>query len=164
MCCSISCFIAAVFLIAMIYFNISTLNNKVVKKYKESLPSDLQIVYDKIAKERLSISMYGYALGLVLSIIIIFYNTRIKEKRLGTKSLVCIVIATSFLTNYFYYTLSPKSDWMLNHLKSPEENKAWLEMYRKMQYNYHLGIVLGIIAVGMLAFAFRYSSSSFCSV
>ena len=155
MCCSISCFISAVFLIAMIYFNISTLNSKVVKKYKESLSSDLQIVYDKISKERLSISMCGYSLGLIFSIIIIFYNTRIKENRLGTKSLVCIVIATSFLTNYFYYTLSPKSDWMLNHLNSPEENKAWLEMYHEMKYNYHLGFVLGIIAVGMLAFSFR---------
>ena len=155
MCCTITCSIAAVFLFAMIYFNISTLNNDVVKKYKESLPSDLQIVYDKIAKERLSISMSGYLLGLILSIIIIFYNTKVKRNLLGVKSLVCIVVTTSFLTNYFYYTLSPKSDWMLNHLKTPEQNKAWLEMYRKMIYNYHLGFVFGIIAVGLLAFAFR---------
>ena len=155
MCCTISCFIAAVFLIAMIYFNISTLNSEVVKKYKDSLSPDLQVVYDKIAKERLSISMTGYFFGLVLSIIIIFYNTRLKQNRLGAKSLVCIIITTSFLTNYFYYTLSPKSDWMLNHLKTPEENKAWVEMYREMKYNYHLGFVFGIIAVGMLAFAFR---------
>lgn len=155
MCCTISCFIAAVFLIAMIYFNISTLNSEVVNKYKDSLSPDLQVIYDKIAKERLSISMCGYTLGLLLSIIIIVYNMRIKRNRLGTKSLVCIVVTTSFLTNYFYYTLSPKSDWMLNHLNSPEENKAWLEMYREMKYNYHLGFVLGIIAVGMLAFAFR---------
>lgn len=155
MCCSITCSIAAVFLFAMIYFNISTLNNDVVKKYKESLPSDLQVVYDKIAKERLSISMSGYFLGLILSIIIIFYNTTVKRNRLGAKSLVCIVVTTSFLTNYFYYTLSPKSDWMLNHLKTPEQNKAWIEMYRTMKYNYHLGFVFGIIAVGLLAFAFR---------
>lgn len=155
MCCTITCFIAAVFLIAMIYFNISTLNSDVVNKYKDSLSPDLQVVYDKIAKERLSISMCGYSLGLVLSIIIIFYNTRLKRNRLGAKSLVCIVITTSFLTNYFYYTLYPKSDWMLNHLNSPEENKAWVEMYREMKYNYHLGFVLGIIAVGLFAFAFR---------
>ena len=155
MCCSITCSIAAVFLLAMIYFDISTLNSDVVKKYKDSLPSDLQVVYDKIAKERLSISMTGYALGLVLSIIIIFYNTRVKRNLFGAKSLVCIVVTTSFLTNYFYYTLSPKSDWMLNHLNTPEQNKAWLEMYRKMIYNYHLGFVFGIIAVGLLAFAFR---------
>lgn len=155
MCCSITCSIAAVFLLAMIYFDISTLNSEVVKKYKESLPSDLQVIHDMIAKERLSISMAGYSLGLILSIIIIFLNTTVKRNLLGTKSLVCIVVTTSFLTNYFYYTLSPKSDWMLNHLKTPEQNKAWLEMYRTMKYNYHLGFVFGIIAVGLLAFAFR---------
>lgn len=155
MCCSITCSIAAVFLFAMIYLNISTLNSDVVKKYKESLPSDLQVVHDKIAKERLTISMSGYLLGLILSIIIIFYNITLKRNRFGSKSLVCIVVTTSFLTNYFYYTLYPKSDWMLNHLKTPEQNKAWLEMYNKMQYNYHMGFIFGIIAVGLLAFAFR---------
>ncbi len=51
--------------------------------------------------------------------------------------------------------LSPKSDWMLEHLQNKEEIKAWLLMYREMQYNYHMGLVLGIIAVGVLAFAFR---------
>ena len=74
---------------------------------------------------------------------------------MGTTSLVCIVISTSFVTNYFYYSLSRKSDWMLNHMGTPEEVKAWLQMYKEMQYNYHMGLVLGIIAVGILAFAFR---------
>jgi hypothetical protein len=35
------------------------------------------------------------------------------------------------------------------------EVKAWLQMYRGMQYNYHMGMALGIIAVGVLAYAFR---------
>ena len=74
---------------------------------------------------------------------------------MNTISLVCTVMATCFLTNYFYYMLSPKSDWMLNHVNGPEQTKAWLQMYREMQYNYHFGLVLGIAAVGMMAFAFR---------
>jgi hypothetical protein len=36
-----------------------------------------------------------------------------------------------------------------------EEVNAWLQMYREMQYNYHAGLVLGIIGSGILAFAFR---------
>jgi hypothetical protein len=51
--------------------------------------------------------------------------------------------------------LSPKSDWMLNYMSNPQEVKAWLLMYREMQFNYHMGLVLGIIAVGIFAFAFR---------
>ena len=58
-------------------------------------------------------------------------------------------------TNYFYYMLSPKTDWMLSHMNNEKEIKSWLLMYREMQFNYHMGLALGIIAVGILAFAFR---------
>jgi uncharacterized membrane protein YkgB len=147
--------ISAVFVIGMIYFYNMTDKSKVVKYYKSSLSSDLQKRYDKITKERSTISYQGYILGVILSLGIIFYNIKIKKERLNTSALVCIVVATSFLTNYFYYMLHPKSDWMLNHMNNQQEVKAWLLMYREMQYNYHMGLVLGIIAVGILAFAFR---------
>lgn len=155
MACTISCMISAVFIIGMIYFYNMTDKSKIVKHYKETLPTDLQKRYENISKERMKISYYGYALGLLLSILIIFYNLKIKGSKLNTCSLVCTVMATCFLTNYFYYILSPKTDWMLNHINSSEQTKAWLQMYREMSYNYHSGLALGIIGVGILAFAFR---------
>jgi uncharacterized protein YacL len=147
--------ISAVFIIGMIYFYNVTDKSEIVKHYKEKMPSNLQRRYEKIAEERKMISYHGYILGFILSLFIIFYNTKIKGTKMNTTALVCIVMATCFLTNYFYYMLSPKSDWMLNHTTNQEEVKAWLVMYREMSYNYHMGIVLGIIAVGIFAFAFR---------
>jgi uncharacterized protein YacL len=129
--------------------------SEIVKHYKEKLTYPLQQRYEKIAKERMMISYRGYILGFILSLFIIFYNVKMRGYKLNTISLVCTVMATCFLTNYFYYMLSPKSDWMLNHTTNQEEVKAWLQMYREMSYNYHMGIALGIIAVGILAFAFR---------
>lgn len=155
MACTISCMISAVFVIGMIYFYNITDKSEVVKHYKQKLSSDQQKRYEKIVEERTKISYTGYILGLVLSLFIIFYNMNLKGAKLSNTSVVCVVIATSFLTNYFYYTLSPKTDWMLNHMNSQEEVRSWLQMYREMQYNYHMGIVLGIIAVGVLAYAFR---------
>jgi uncharacterized protein YacL len=155
MACAISCMISAVFLIGMIYFYNLTDKSEIVKHYKEKLPSDLQIRYEKISKERRKISIHGYILGFIISLFIIFYNLKIKGVKMNTFSLVCTVMATCFLTNYFYYMLSPKSDWMLNHINSPEQVKAWLLMYREMSFNYHAGLALGIIAVGIMAFAFR---------
>ena len=78
-----------------------------------------------------------------------------KGKKLNNISIVCIVVSVSFLTNYFYYILSPKSDWMLDHLTNQEQVKLWLQLYRSMQVYYHTGLVLGIIAIGIMAFAFR---------
>jgi uncharacterized protein YacL len=155
MACSISCAISAIFIIGMIYFYNMTDKSEIVKHYKEKLPTDLQKRYEKIAKERMMISYYGYGLGVIFSLFIISYNLNLKHVRLNTTSLVCTVIATCFLTNYFYYILSPKSDWMLNHTNNQEQVKAWLIMYREMSYNYHAGLALGIIAVGIFAFAFR---------
>ena len=153
--CSTTCMIAVALIIAMIYFHNATSKSKIVQEYKKQLPSNLQNLYEKISAERLRLNYYGYTLGLVLSLIIILYNYTSKRNKLTTTSLVCLVIVVSFFTNYFYYILSPKSTYMLDHINSPEQTKAWLAMYREMQYNYHAGLVLGIIGSGILAFAFR---------
>ena len=153
--CAISCMISTIFIIGMIYFYNKTDNNIIVNNYKSSFSSDLQQRYKKISNERMNISYKGYILGVIFSFGIIFYNLKIKNLKMNNSLLVCTVVATSFVTNYFYYMLSPKSDWMLNHINDPKEIKLWLLMYREMQFNYHMGLVLGIIAVGILAFAFR---------
>ena len=74
---------------------------------------------------------------------------------MSNQTKVCVTIVVTFVTNYFYYILSPKSDWMLYHINSSEQIKSWLTMYREMQYNYHLGIVFGIVGAGILGYAFR---------
>ena len=153
--CSTTCMIAVALIIAMIYFQNATSKSKIVQEYKKQLPSNLQNLYEKITGERMRLNYYGYTVGLLLSIIIIVYNYSSKRNKLTNTSLVCLVIVVSFLTNYFYYILSPKSTYMLDHINSPEQTKAWLAMYKTMQYNYHFGMVIGIVAVGVLAFAFR---------
>jgi uncharacterized membrane protein YkgB len=154
-CCSISCMISAVFLVGMVYFYYMTDKSAIVKHYKSKLSPELQKRYEKISQERRTISYYGYALGLLLSLFILFYYLQIQKVKIGAGALVCVAVATTFLTNYFYYMLSPKSDWMLNHMNSQEEVDAWLQMYRGMQFNYHMGMALGIVAVGIFASAFR---------
>ncbi len=153
MVCSISCSISFVFIVGMIYFYNATSKNATVIQYKQQLNKEQRATYDMIAKERLDISMQGYVLGFVISLVIVFYNY--KYKHIKPASVVCLVLATSFLTNYFYYMLSPKSDWMLNHVESREQTQAWLYMYRTMQYYYHAGLVLGILGIGVFAYAFR---------
>lgn len=155
MVCSVSCMISTIFIIGMIYFYNATDKSNVVKNYKSKLSPELREKYEKITKERMLISYKGYALGLIVSFLIILYNKYTKPKAFNTFSLVCIIISTSFITNYFYYILSPKSDNMLNYLQKKEDIQSWQSVYREMQYNYHMGIVLGIIGVGILGVAFR---------
>jgi hypothetical protein len=155
--CHFSCFLSFIFIVSMIYMNNATTKSQTIQKYEAQLPKDLQEIYRKIQRERLHIYYYGYSLGFILSLMIIIYNYQNKssKSKISTTHMVCIVISTSFLTNYFYYMLSPKTTWMLDHIKTPEQTKAWLEMYKSMQKYYHTGLVLGIIAVAFLAVAFR---------
>ena len=153
--CSISCSVSAVFIIGMIYMNYSIATSQIILKYKAQLPENLQKIYEQITNERTTIYYQGYLLGFIISLIIIIANVYSDHKMLSTTSLVCLVLAISFITNYFYYTLSPKKNWMLNYIKTPDQTKAWLQMYRGMQVYYHTGLVLGIIAVGIFAYAFR---------
>lgn len=130
-------------------------DSQIMQKYREQLPESLQNTYREIVNERTKINYFGYLLGFILSIVIIIYNTRIAKNKMGNLGMVCLVVAVSFTVNYFYYILSPKSKWMLNEVKTEEQTKAWLEMYRHMQVYYHTGFVLGIIGVGLFAYAFR---------
>lgn len=158
MVCSFSCSLSVIFIIGMIYFYTATDKSEIIKNYKSKLSPALRGKYDKIIKERMMISYKGYALGFILSLIIILFNRykTTKSARWNILSMVCIVISTSFVTNYFYYILSPKSDIMLNYLKNKEDIDNWHKVYREMQYNYHMGIALGIVAVGIMPFVFRF--------
>lgn len=152
--CKISCAIAAIFIIGMIYNTNATQQSQVIQAYKAQLNPRLKSLYEKITAERLRIYYFGYILGFILSAILILYNYSQKQK-MTTISVVCTVIAISFITNYFYYILSPKSAWMLDNITNQQESQAWLFVYRKMQIYYHVGLVLGIIGVAFVALAFR---------
>lgn len=155
MVCSLTCLLSFGLIVSMIYFHNATYKSPIVKNYRNRFPKNIQSKYDNIVKERKTISETGYLLGLVLSVLVIYYNQRMSNDKMNTNSVVCLILVISFFTNYFYYILSPKSDWMLNHIQNVEQSKIWLEMYRTMQYNYHLGMVFGILAIGVFGFAFR---------
>ena len=152
--CGITCSLSTIFIISMVYMNYSMLNSQIMQKYQSQLPENLQSVYREIVNERTKIYYFGYFLGFILSIVMILYNTKLGKNKMSNYGIVCTVVAVSFSVNYFYYILSPKSKWMLNEIKSEEQTKAWLEMYRHMQMYYHTGLVFGIIGVGLFAFAF----------
>jgi len=127
----------------------------IIKTYQDQLPEELKTTYESIVEERTRIYYTGYIIGFLLSLVFILYTTRIQHAKMSTGSMVCSTVAIAFLTNYFYYILSPKKTYMLDHVKTPEQTKAWLEMYKGMQYYYRAGLAIGLAAVGIFTFAFR---------
>ena len=150
--CTFTCILSGVVILSMIFMtNMMTIPTK----YETQLPENLKQSYKDIVKERTQIYYTGYGLGLLLAVGLIFYNTQVKKEKMGWPSMVCLTVSVAFLTNYFYYILTPKTKWMLDEITTPEQTKAWLDMYRAMQVYYHGSLALGILAIGLITFAFR---------
>lgn len=156
MICGTTCVIAIIFFIANLYTVLSCSNNKKDKQeFKDVLNIKQQEIYENIINERKNIYFMGYGLGIIISIMSYFVSKKILKMRFNNISLVCFVGAITFVTNYLFYILYPKSDYMLLHLTDKKQIVEWLNIYKKMQFKFHLGFVLGIIAVMILCYSFR---------
>tara|TARA_B110001450_G_scaffold45573_3_gene42168 strand:- start:981 stop:1451 length:471 start_codon:yes stop_codon:yes gene_type:complete len=156
MICGTTCIIALVFLIANIYTILSCANDKKDKQnFLNVLSNEQKNTYEKIINERKTIYYIGYIFGILLAIFAIFIIKKVLKIRFNNMSLVCLVGSIVFVTNYLFYILYPKSDYMLLHLSDKRQITEWLKIYRKMQYKFHLGFVFGIIAVIVFCISLR---------
>lgn len=154
MICKITCSVSIIFIVATIWFNF-IISDKSNDKMINLLSKKQQEIYSKIKKERLELAINGYGYGLLFSVIIIAINYFTKNNKFKPLSLSCLVGCITFLTQYFYYILSSKTDYMVLHLENKQQRVAWLEIYKKCQYNYHFGLLLGIIGVSLLSYSVK---------
>ena len=109
---------------------------------------ELDAIYTKIVNERRNL----YFQGLLLGILIAFFSLQL-FKTTNRFHRITFMLAIAVPISVMYYMLMPKSDYMLNHLKTPEENKAWLEVYNTMKHRYFYGLLFGTIAAVPIAYA-----------
>lgn len=114
-----------------------------INKLRDILSGEAVDAYQKISHERFNQYLQGLGLGfLVMLLVNHFYGQNITNSYYKTTLFLLIVLAVSL----FYYLLIPKSDYMLNHISSEEENKAWLYVYKNMKNRYIIGFLLGAVA------------------
>tara|TARA_R110001592_G_scaffold38668_14_gene127508 strand:- start:3313 stop:3759 length:447 start_codon:yes stop_codon:yes gene_type:complete len=138
-----------VFLIANIYLSIGADKTKHKQAFYDTLTPELKEKYEGIVIERRNIYLTGYTYGLILAFGLLFANKFYNKKtKMSRTTNIGMMVGVTLLTNYFYYMLTPKSDLMVTHLDKEEQRLAWQKIYKTMQFNYHIGLVLGIIASG----------------
>ncbi len=116
---------------------------------KDVFSDDLDKKYDEIITERRNHYLIGLILGAIISIIVIKNIININKY-----TRITLFLAITLGTAVLLYMVLPKSDYILNHLKTPEENKKWLEVYKTMKSRYYIGFVLGIIGALLLGSVF----------
>lgn len=153
--CTITCFLAAVIVVAMILMTVMIHHDPFIKNYKNQLPDDIKTTYNEIVVERGTIYYTGYLIGFALSVFLILLNVYGMKKKMPATAMVCLAVVVSTLFSYFYYVLSPKTKYMVSILKTAEQREAWLKIYKSMQFYFHFSYALGVVAVGVFAYAFR---------
>jgi len=152
MICLKSCAVGLVFIFATIFMTLIIDKQKIFKDYVNSLNKEQLNKYNNIVNERKNISLNGYLLGLLLSLVFIVFNYNLKK--INKSLVICLTSSIMFLTHYFYYILSPKTDWMVLHLDD-KQRIEWLKVYRTMQFSYHYSLLIGVLSVMIISSAFK---------
>jgi uncharacterized protein YacL len=113
---------------------------------KRTFSNDLDKKYEKIIVERRNHYIMGLVIGMCLSYLVA--NSMVVANKFTR---ITLFIAITLGTAFIFYMVMPKSDYMLNHLRTPEENKKWLEVHKMMKSRYYMGFILGIVATIPLA-------------
>lgn len=145
-----NCFVSGIVGLAMLGASFSTMgvSEEQHNALRNTLSEELDRIYENIAHERRNHYIQGLLLGCILAFLVL-QVTRITNRFHKMSFFFAIALTTTVV----YYSVMPKSDYMLNHLKTEEQNKAWLDIYKTMKQRYFAGLVLGALAAIPISYA-----------
>ena len=148
MVCMRSCSLSLVFLFSMLYMTLTIDKNAMTQNLVKHFNAEQVEYYKQVIKERTTIYLTGFSIGLVASLVLLF---AMKNKlKLNPWIITCTCVSLSYIIMYFYYTLSPKMDLMVVQLDKKEARVAWQEYYTTMKNKYHISMLLGFVFVSLL--------------
>lgn len=139
------CLIGSALLGSNIYLMMKSKDSKIFTNFQKLLNDQQKEIHSKVKDERLNLYLQGLVIGLVLAFLFVgMMKTKSKNNKL------CVFVAIALGFNYVYYSLMPKSNYMLLHLDTPEQNAAWLEIYKEMKLRCMLGMIIGFFGYLLL--------------
>lgn len=150
-CNQIYCVTALVFLVSMTYMAIAVDKNISTKMMPYLTPEQV-VMYQQIQDERKKNHMYGLIGGLVLSISLIFVSKYLLKTPIKS-NIMCFIVTISYITMYFYYNMTSKTDLLIVHLNTKDARLEWQKYYKYMKYHYNVSLLIGIAFVTLLNFS-----------
>jgi len=142
--CISYCLVGAALVGSMVMNMLASKRSKNFKNFMALLDDNQQQVYKSVIKERMNIYIQGMVIGVILAILCTFNN------KLSRPNNICLFIVIALGFNWLYYSVYPKSTYMLTHLTSQEQNSAWLKIYKEMKLRCKIGLLLGVIGYILL--------------
>lgn len=142
------CIISAIFLGASLYTILTCKNSQTFLDYENSLDLEQKNMYNKIVAERRGLYFKGLIIGSILAMLYLIYVKKTDNPLTHS----CAFVAIAMFVQYMVYTLSPKSDYMIRHMKNGDQVDKWLEVYKTMKNRYHMGMLLGLVGYFLFSF------------
>tara|TARA_Y100001970_G_C14242497_1_gene865797 strand:+ start:1889 stop:2368 length:480 start_codon:yes stop_codon:yes gene_type:complete len=151
--CIKTVFFALIFILADIYLLVTMNKKNITNPFINSLDVEKKQRYENIVEERTLIYIKSIFIGLLISIVyfmILPKGNILKPRNMSKISVASISLVILYLTTYFTYTLYPKTDYMVLHLETENQKLEWVNVYKQMQFQYHLSFIVGFIGVSIL--------------
>lgn len=142
-----TCLIGFGLLGASLYSFLAKWENGLLLDFQKSLDTDQLILYNSVRKDRMRLYLTGLAIGTALALLYLYWSP---VKGLMANACLFMMIAWGF--TYVYYTLMPKTTYMVQHLTSEEQLTKWTAVYRDMQWRYTLGFLAGALAYALICY------------
>lgn len=145
MICINICLISAGLLGAMLTTMLS--NNLKSKNEQMGFTQKQQEIYSLIVKERTMIYFKGLVLGVLVSMIYLYLSKGLVASNL------CTIIAITLMVSTFFYLLSPKKNYMVQHMTSIEQVRKWNIIGKKMKRSHNVGFLFGLVLYILIIFS-----------
>ena len=118
------------------------MNKKYTDTFVNSLDNQQKTIYKEIQQERFMIFKVATAFAIIIGLFNIRHSTS-----------SCYSVASALTTQTYVYLIWPKTKYMLDYIKTPEQSSLWMRNYRHMSYSGTVGTIIGLI----LYFTFKFN-------
>lgn len=148
---SLFCAVAFLFIGASVLTMITCKTCSPFIEYERSLDEEQHAVYKQVVNERQKIYLHGLCLGALLAFGYLYFTGQSMNPLTNS----CIFVAIALFTQYCYYMLYPKSEYMVTLMRNKDQLQKWQNVYKHMQYRYHVGMVLGVVGYFLLSYGLQ---------
>lgn len=149
--CNNWCLLSSVLITGSIFVCCFPHRQKIMKDFMNTLDENQKKEYLKIIEMRKNIYLRSLLSSVVVSIVLCLVG--LKEKTFSINNF-CVFLALVFSFKNLFYLLSKKSSYIVSKLNNEKQRNAWLEIYKNMQFHYHLGIMVGLVGVLIISITY----------
>jgi len=149
--CNKWCLVSVILIMGSVFICCFPHKKQVMDDFMMLLDEEQKKEYTNIIDMRRNIYLRSLAASVVVSLIICFIGLRNKTFSINH---LCLFSALMFSFKNLFYLLSKKSKYIVSVLNNEKQRNAWLAIYKTMQYQYHLGIMVGLIGVIIISITY----------